>query len=81
MKKKIELQIPANINIKGKEKLVERRALGIASAIAKRAKLAMPDEKKVKKVKKDGKGKSYVELDLTQKQIDGLPVGLKKMLK
>ena len=78
MKKKIELQIPANINIKGKEKLVERRALGIASAIAKRAKLAMPDEKKVKK---DGKGKSYIELDLTQKQIDGLPVGLKKMLK
>lgn len=78
MKKKIELQIPANINIEGKEMLMEHRTLGIAKAIAKRAKITMPNKKALKK---DVKGKSYIELDLTQKQIDSLPVGLRKILK
>lgn len=78
MKKKIELQIPANINIEGKEMLMEHRTLEIAKAIAKRAKLTMPDKKALKK---DVKGKSYIELDLTQEQVDALPIGLKKMLK
>ena len=78
MKKKIELQIPENVDIEGREDIIERRILGTARAISKRVKLNIQDEKRIKK---DSKGKSYVELDLTQEQIDKLPIGLKKLLK
>lgn len=79
MKKKIELDIPKGAEKNINQMMVERRTLGIARAIAKRAKLPMPDEKTLKKGA-NGKG-VYAEFDLTQKQIDILPIGLRKMLK
>lgn len=77
MKKKIELDIPKGAEMNINQMIVERRTLGIARAIAKRAKLPMPDEKALKK----GEKGAYAELNLTKKQIDGLPIGLRKMLK
>ena len=91
MKKKIEIEIPKRIGIEGetksiREEMIERKLQAITRAIVKRTKIQMPEKAAFKLDEKStGKDKPAkkvlnVELDLTQKQIDALPVGLKKML-
>lgn len=92
MKKKIEIEIPSRIGIEGetkstREQAAERRLEAITWSIAKRTKIQVPGKSafaQVDKVVEKGKISSRavsVEIDLTQAQIDKLPVGLKKMLK
>lgn len=64
-----------------KEEMIKRKMLNLARAIAKRTKIEMPKEENIKKEVKDKKNYYSIELDITQKQIDSLPIGLKKLLK
>jgi hypothetical protein len=93
MKKKIEIEsrpIPQgeleNEIEDIREMMENRRAVMFANAIARRLKLPRVTESQLKKTEGDKgnrKGKKFisVEFDLTQEQIDKLPVGLRKRLK
>lgn len=86
MKKKIEIEIPdkfpgvkpeeINERFDHRKEAAERRALALTNAILRRTKKPLVSKEALKM-----EGKSVnVSVDLTQKQIDALPVGLKKML-
>jgi hypothetical protein len=87
MKKTIEIEIPekfpgaeASEGFDPRKQAAERGALAVANTIARRTGTTRVNKESLKQSEK-GKGGIEVELDLTQKQIDKLPVGLRKLLK
>jgi hypothetical protein len=95
MKKTIEIEIlekfpgmvetnqEENKEFDPRKQAAERKALALANAITKRTGKTIVDVSAMKqgKVGKENKEGVSVELDLTQKQIDKLPIGLRKHLK
>lgn len=81
MKKKIEIEIPDSLpgmdGMDQQREAAERKLMAMANAIAKRTKKNPVSQAAIAK---EGK-KVSVEMDLTAKQVSGLPVGLKKVLK
>ncbi len=81
MKKKIEIEIPDSLpNMDGadqRKEASERKLMMLVNAIAKRTKKNPVAQAAIAK-----KGKKVsVEMDLTAKQVSGLPVGLRKVVR